>query len=378
MKTKEITGTSLVREARKNPKLNPKISVNEYISKHYENAEILIKTRGYGDIINSFVSFTEIDKIGINPKSPYNTPLGIYSYPSEYILNLLRKGEPMSELPYAGENPYANIFSVKGNIVDLSTITEREVADYYRKLVGVYIKYAGIKRGSREWKDAVDEFERDIFLAAPKEAKVSSHGGRFWFITMKMAEEISFWMKAQLTTVWNKVFREIGIDGCIDANGDGIIHTSEPIQAVFFSKGAIAENKRVFNRYSPKEIEKAKEVRRHNLYQIKLANTLSDEEIIERIKKYEYPEFLTFIKNPNEQVQLEAIYWNENNIKYIKNPTMEVQKRAVKSLPSAIQHIKNPSEDLQLLAVQTDPDAINYIKNPTERVIKVLTGENNF
>lgn len=372
MKTKEIIGTSLVREARKNPKLNPKISVNEYIFNHYNNAERLRGT----EIINSFVSFTEIGKIGINPNSSYNTPLGIYSYPSEYILEFLSDGEPMSKLPYAGENPYANIFSVRGNIVDLSTIMEREVADYYRKLVDVYIKYAGIKRGSKEWKETVDEFERDIFLAAPKEAMISSAGGRFWFITMRMAEEISFWMKAKLTTVWNKVFREIGIDGCIDANGDGIIHASEPNQAVFFSTGAIAENKRVFNRYSPKEIEKAEKEGRYNSYQAELANTLSDEELIERININ--PKFIRFIKNPSEQAQLRAIDWNENNIKHIKNPTMEVQKRAVKSLPSAIQHIKNPSEDLQLLAVQTDPDAINYIKNPTERVIKVLTGGNNF
>ena len=36
---------------------------------------------------NLFVSFTTVDKLGINPQSHYDTPLGIYSYPAEFIVD---------------------------------------------------------------------------------------------------------------------------------------------------------------------------------------------------------------------------------------------------------------------------------------------------
>lgn len=55
-------------------------------------------------------------------------------------------------------------------------------------------------------------------------------GGRFWHVTMRVSQLLG-WKKAVVT--WNKMMREMGIDGCVD-NGSGIIHGSEQNQAVFF------------------------------------------------------------------------------------------------------------------------------------------------
>ena len=55
-------------------------------------------------------------------------------------------------------------------------------------------------------------------------------------------------------------------------------------------------------------------------------------------------------------------------IKYIKDPTEEMQLEAVKEEPFAILYIKEPSEEVQLEAVKREYLAIDFIKNPTEKV----------
>jgi hypothetical protein len=54
-------------------------------------------------------------KIGINPKSEFHTPLGIYTYPVDYVIN------HQMEVPYAGGKPYIHVLQARGNILNLST-----------------------------------------------------------------------------------------------------------------------------------------------------------------------------------------------------------------------------------------------------------------
>lgn len=39
-----------------------------------------------GGTTNMFVSFTELEKLGIAPKSGHGTPIGIYAYPVDYVI----------------------------------------------------------------------------------------------------------------------------------------------------------------------------------------------------------------------------------------------------------------------------------------------------
>ena len=55
-------------EARKFPTLNPKLSAYDQLKQYKDDPSI-------------YISFTEINKIGINPVSKWDTPLGIYCYP---------------------------------------------------------------------------------------------------------------------------------------------------------------------------------------------------------------------------------------------------------------------------------------------------------
>ena len=252
----------LLGEARRNPEQNPKVSINKRIREHLENAETVPGT----NVPNSFVSFTSLDKLGINPGSRYDTPLGIYSYPSFYIQNTIGDSGSMSDLPFVGNAKFANVFSVRGTVLDLSNISSGDLSNLYERISDMFVRYMGHRKGSPEWKESVDFLEMEVFDAATTYAKFKSNGGLFWWVTMEMSAimmgdnpemdgPVDGWNVTKGPVSWNKVFREIGIDGCIDSKGEGIIHTSEKTQAVFFSRSAIAENNRYYNKYAPDEVE---------------------------------------------------------------------------------------------------------------------------
>lgn len=58
----------------------------------------------------SFVHYSDLDKLGINPKSDFNTPLGIYAYPAnQFDADTLLNGR----VPFAGNREYLHVFQVK-------------------------------------------------------------------------------------------------------------------------------------------------------------------------------------------------------------------------------------------------------------------------
>ena len=249
----------LATEARRNPEQNPKVSVNQRIQDHLDQASTLEGT----SVPNSFVSFTKVDKLGINPGSTFNTPLGIYSYPSFYVMELVGLNDSMSNLPFAGAtSEFANVFSAKGNVIDLSNVSSKELNTLKDNIKKMYLRYAGVRKNSPEAMEHTEFLEDEVFDAAPSNARIKTKGGQFWWITMEVASVMiehpeigskmfDSWTPTKMPVSWNKVFREVGIDGCIDTQGDGIIHPEERVQAVFFSKQAIAESSRYFNRHSP-------------------------------------------------------------------------------------------------------------------------------
>jgi len=243
-------------EARKNPELNPKVSVNQYIDRAFDSAKRLFGS----DMSNLFVSFTAIPKLGINPQSTYNTPLGIYSYPGDYISYRIGSDKPMENLPFAGEQPYAVLFSARGNNIVLNTyspIEERlcygKLRDYARKLPDPKKQLIQMsKYGGKTWIEIVD----NLVVAARSEAKQSNiSGGRLWYVTYILSEYLGTEYGRKPPIVWNELFRRVlDIDGCIDT-GAGIIHPSEPTQAVFFSLPRLRILDIVYNKYSPVTVQ---------------------------------------------------------------------------------------------------------------------------
>jgi hypothetical protein len=195
-------------EKRKNPENNPKISAYDYLLEYKDDDSI-------------YISFTTIPKLGINPKSKWRTPLGIYAYPlkASWYYYKLFSDIRLQKLPFASNEPYIHIFSHKGNgklLTDLESYTTDELYKDISKLIDLYPdKIPNIKR---------------IALAVLSQSGGSKPFYLLWRITNELTND---------PLKWNSVFRKLGYDGFSDTTGTRIIHNNEPVQSVFFSINAI-------------------------------------------------------------------------------------------------------------------------------------------
>lgn len=227
-----------VSEARRNPEQNPKYSVFDQVEPYLDND-------------NAFISFTAIDKLGINPMSKYQTPIGIYAYPlvrsvEEYDLTdaVIKKHGFRNQFPFASEAPYFWIFES----TDYDSLLILSKA-YYTKTN--YLK--DVKKLEEHYTNTAPEdvpFSFDDFMdQAESNARIKTFAGYLWNVSRCAAAEWNANATRTNPVQWNKLFREVlGYSGAVDTDADGIIHPSEPLQAVFFSKSAITPLKRVNNK----------------------------------------------------------------------------------------------------------------------------------
>lgn len=264
------------------PELGDGISSTEYIFEHYYKS---------GHPEDYFISFTAIDKLGINPQSKYSTPLGIYTYPveqffdqyvgyvNETTLDPQDKKKKIGEFaPFAGNNPWVWVMEIdrsKGKVFDISEYSERDYEediynlidlrrDYLYNLFSEAIGREIVERlkeklynkniiSEDEYNDVISyeeilnfkddlyryeqyinlkEFDDILFERIDSIGEEASYhsipAGRMWNITRIVAKKDP--------VQWNKLFREMGYICAIDREGEGVIHESERVQAVFFQR----------------------------------------------------------------------------------------------------------------------------------------------
>ena len=190
--------------------------------------------------------FSSVPKIGINPGYSFDTPLGIYTYPlSDYIF---KKKFIDKESEYREDLPYLFLLKQKeGTNILNNSLTEEQCYQYYKKLKELYTG------------PLMSDVINVIRSRSDNDAKVRSPLGRFWYVTWELAQDLSrtsgmqgkeykYKFKRdreydtgivtkgsrQYSYVWSEIFRKLGIDGVSDVGGEGIIHSNEPSQAVFF------------------------------------------------------------------------------------------------------------------------------------------------
>lgn len=194
-------------------------------------ADIVDALRPYAEQRNFFVSFSDIPKLGINPKTDYNTPAGIYSYPLRQMWPAIKA----NTIPYAGERQYALVFQPRSSdgIVNVATYTSGEFSRHMNLLEQKVIpKIAGPRVD-------LDPFQ-DFFDEAKRESKQQNPAGWLWNITRRLA---SMWARdfngPKPTVGWNAIMRALAITGVVDQQGSGLIHPNEPTQAVWFSANSL-------------------------------------------------------------------------------------------------------------------------------------------
>jgi hypothetical protein len=286
-------------EARKNPHQNPKSPINYELIKLYNETRDTI-----GSTRNLFISFTQINKLGIYPSSTYNTPLGIYAYPVEYVVTETNENQPMAVLPFAGEHPYGQTFKVRGNVLNINEFNDLD--EWTDKLIRLY---PSAEKEILKFKDSSnwDAFNKSI-------------PGRFWYVTYRLAYYLG---KDRLPSrMWNSIFRKLGIDGIVDT-GNGIIHKNEHTQAVFFSYSVVEELKLLINKYSPIAMMRARDKGRIFDFNAKLykLRQMSPEEFLTSVDNNVFDEKL--IKLTNLPTRLEILKQRPGLGVWIPNPSLE-------------------------------------------------------
>jgi len=164
----------------------------KYIQKNHSNPE------------NLAVTFTAIDKVGINPTSGHYTPLGIYLYPIDYVI------EKKMDVPFAGSEPHINVceFARPERILHMTPDVSNQNG---MELLNVFPK---------------EQLDKAIEGLNPSSYQFRSNYSKLWFATQILANN--------KPTQWNINLRKCGIDGFID-HGTKTICQEEPTQCVVFA-----------------------------------------------------------------------------------------------------------------------------------------------
>jgi hypothetical protein len=328
-------------EARRNPEKNPQISVNDHIYDALVKEKIYLDTSSENKPIkNLYVSFTEKPKLGINPKSKYNTPLGIYAYPANYVaVSAGTKRTMRTSLPFAGEHPWVNIFTLK-DVSKVLVISDQDVnyEPYYKKLATAFPK-------------VFDVYDINIWREKSKsQALVDTEGGWFWYVTMMAARSLSEKMHSQKPSLfWNILFRKIGIDAVVD-DGSGIIHENEQTQMVVFDPTAIKVVDRVQNKYSP-------DIRKDSFEKKAIADKVSQE--FKQVPK-DFEHLSQFFKG--------SIYKR----KMIKFVEPNLRRYLLADNPELLVYYPNATEDDIFTAVSNDFDRLPYLRGYYKNVTPAL------
>ena len=216
---------------------------------------------------NLAVTFTRIDKVGLNPQNKWKTPLGIYLYPIDYVI------EKQMDVPFAGDQPHINVceFTRPEKILHMTS----DINQDGMKLLNVFPK------------EQVDQASESV-----GNYDLRSNYSMLWLVTKAIAND--------KPTQWNINLRKCGIDGFID-HGTGTIHINEPTQCVVFSASALKllhsiENPRYYKTTDKFGIDKYNI--RKDKYNIK---KMEDEQIIGLLKSRRNLDVYTLLQSAKDE-----------------------------------------------------------------------------
>ena len=177
-----------------------------------------------------YVTFTEINKVGIRPISelngpgPFATPIGIYTYPLDIIFDDMEN----KTVPWGGDRPYVHLLRATGPILDLATLTREQLDIHFDRIEETYMPFAKQHGVEDMYKHLLAYWYNHYF-------DEDMPGVALWEITSRVASYIERYTDRDKEIIWNSILRRLGYEGIIDRSGKGIIHSNEKSQAVFLS-----------------------------------------------------------------------------------------------------------------------------------------------
>ena len=261
---------TVLSEARRNPEKNVK-------NEGHQAAVTLLKSVPNRELYKYGVSMTDLPKLGINPGSRYNTPLGIYYYPAAYYV---RKKGAGKELEFKDDAPYIQVFKINANTIErLDEINESTYAGYMKMLykhIGQISTYIG--KSEKETHGLIGK----MITEAPTEAMNKTYGGQLWYILYSLGlyagRDKRDNAPPRSSVVWNAMIRMLGLDG-VEDDGLGIIHVNEPYQGVIVNPRAVEHITTIRNPQKTK-------INAMNNQLVNLSNMKVDDQYIENVVHY--------------------------------------------------------------------------------------------
>lgn len=199
------------------------------------------------------VTLTMINKLGINPRSTYNTPLGIYFYPLSFYVDLVKQGEAP---PFPEKPNFIQIFRITADpsqVLNLDTMTEKDFRGYIREIKSRFEEFARAIPEAESRLDDGREYTDDLMDSIVDDsmgaARVQTPAGRFWYVLWDLSRTVfnipwerkkqrnEVYQAQRSITIWNWLSRQLGIAVYFDTQG--VIHENEPTQGVVMDPAAI-------------------------------------------------------------------------------------------------------------------------------------------
>jgi hypothetical protein len=240
----------------------------------------------YKDDPSIHISYTKLNKIGINPKSKYpDTPLAVFTYPLMEIWNDIQK-EGVGNVQFAATTS-KYIFVLKEKTRPLMDVSKYTLA----------MLNADMKKLS---KDIPVETINKIAAEIDKNmagGPYSKKGDPFTYLRTLLYRLGIELKKKKAAVFMSSRLIELGYSGFSDRKGQGQIHPSEPIQAFFLSPSYYT----VVDVIELKSLDLKDEERRDKAsYLQKNASKMSDDEIVDYVK--DDPELLKYAGPPRTEV----------------------------------------------------------------------------
>jgi hypothetical protein len=203
-------------ELRREPSINTKQSTVDSLLKYANNPK-------------TAVSFSPIQKIGINPQSDWDTPNGVYAYQiNQYKSALQGKDNIEGVFPFGSERPYVFVLDSRAsNPLDFDKNIPDADFDKYIQFIKNHFK--------------VDDEAIGTFLTPRMKSRFPTNSQQLYYIVRRLLlNEGGGTVTTGMTNKFNKILRTFGFDAVVD-NGHGVLHSGmEPIQVVYLTPSAYA------------------------------------------------------------------------------------------------------------------------------------------
>lgn len=221
-----------------------------------------------------YMTFTEFQKVGINPKSKYSTPLGLYTYPlyaddfkkkfSENAERYTKKSDvpPVdrffyaitNSVPFMGdnpnylyvikENPHAKIYHTSKGDYTWDDIKAPRSLSVLKKYISKSVMidendFENILNGKESITVSLKGHEEIALSFGKTSENRNVNGSESLCFIWGLTRLITLGQDTRSMKLWGQCLQELGFDGISDDAALGLIHPNEPFQCVFFSMGAI-------------------------------------------------------------------------------------------------------------------------------------------